>query len=56
MYGQINDNTKVYGKIIKCMEKESLYGLMDVDIKDSMFMIKKRGTECLHGLIKELTK
>ena len=42
MFGQTEEDTKVIGKKIKCMEKEFILGLMDVNIMVIMKMIKNR--------------
>ena len=56
MFGQIIDNTKANGKIIKCMVMDISYGLMEDNIKAIMLMIKNKDMDNLFGLMEELIK
>lgn len=49
IYGQIKENMKECGKIIKCMGKEFLNDLMVVNILVSTLRIKKKEKGCLNG-------
>lgn len=48
--GQMVESTLVLGKTIKCTGKECLSGLMDVNMKERMLMIKKKVMVFLNGL------
>jgi hypothetical protein len=50
------ENTLENGKIIKWMVKESLFGLMDVNIQEHTKRIKRMVTECLNGVTLENTE
>ena len=43
--------TKVNGSIIKCMVKDTLYDLMEKNMLDNMFKIRKKVKGLLYGLI-----
>lgn len=48
------ENTKDHGKTTKCMAEESLSGLMVVNIRASMSMIKKKDMENSVGLMEDV--
>jgi hypothetical protein len=52
-FGQMEDNTKGIGLIIKCMEMVNLNGQMEKDTKDLMSKIKKKAMEYLNGVMVE---
>ena len=43
--------TKVNGSIIKCMVKDTLYDLMEKNMLDNMFKIRKKVKGLLYSLI-----
>ena len=47
--GKMEGLMKEIGSIIRCMERESLDGLMEGCILESIEMIKKKGLEFLYG-------
>lgn len=51
MFGKMAEDTKEIGKKIKCMDKEFILGLMDVNIMVIMKMIKNKVTGSIHGYI-----
>lgn len=56
MYGLIKKLTKENGKVIKCMVKEYLPGLMVVDTKDSINKMSKKELVNFNGLMEEHMK
>lgn len=49
MFGLMAGNIKVCGKIIRCMEEESFFGLMEESIKEIILMIKNKAKVTLLG-------
>ena len=45
MFGQMGDDIKDNGKIIKCMEKGNLNGLMEKNILENMLKIRNKAME-----------
>lgn len=50
MFGQMEENTRVNGSIIKCMAMEYINGEMAEDIKASINMIKSMDQASILGL------
>jgi len=50
------ESTKDSGKIIKCMEKANINGLMEDNIKGNILWTKKRDLEFIDGMTEEYTK
>lgn len=55
MNGLTAECMRVNGKTTKCMEKESLLGEMEGDMKVTILMIRKKVLACLNGLMVENT-
>jgi hypothetical protein len=55
MFGQTEDNTRVIGFKIKCMEKVNIHGKMGENMKVSMNTIKNTAAECILGRTEEST-
>jgi hypothetical protein len=54
MFGPMEENMKVCGKIIKCMVKVFLAGQMEENMKDSIHLIKNKEEGYLLGQMEEL--
>lgn len=55
MFGLMEGNTKVYGRITKCMEKVSSLGWMAESMKANTCSIRRKGEESSHGPMDDLT-
>jgi hypothetical protein len=51
----MEESMKAYGKITKCMVKESLLGLMEESLKVSTFWTRRKVEAFSHGLMGDLT-
>lgn len=51
IYGQIIENMKESGNVIKCMVKEHLHGQMGESTLENIFKTRKKVTVNLSGLI-----
>ena len=51
--GLMANSTKVFGRPIKCMERETLYGLMEDVMKDSISRVKKMALDNFSGQMEE---
>jgi len=54
--GQMEENMKVSGKIIVCMEKVNIFGKMEECIKDNIFKIKNTDLENILGQMEKFIK
>ena len=51
--GQMEENMKVNGKIITCMDVEYIFGVMEESMRDNIKMIKNMVMECINGTMVE---
>ncbi len=47
---------KVSGRMVKCMEKDYIFGRMEENIKDSICLIKSMDTVNIIGLMEKYSK
>jgi hypothetical protein len=53
--GLMANNIKVFGRATKCKERETLSGLMEDAMKDSILRVKKMDLDNFTGLTEEFT-